>query len=118
MKISNNKRRQHRHYRMRYNLKGTTEKPRLCVFKSNTNFYCQLIDDSSQSTLANASTVQLLKTEQNLSNKEKVVLVAQNLAKQAKTLKIKTLFFDRSGYLYTGLIKLFADTVRANGLEF
>lgn len=94
-----------RHKKIRSTLMGTSERPRLSVFKSNRFIYAQIIDDTKGHTLVQAS-----------SDDAKVVGV--DIAKKAKALKIVKVVFDRGGYLYTGKIKAIADSAREGGLEF
>ena len=93
--------------------KESNEVPRLCVYRSNNNISAQLIDDEKGITLASASS---LKMKGN--NTEVATKVGEEIAKQAKKLKIKKVVFDRGGYLYHGRVAALADAARANGLEF
>ena len=102
-----------RHKRLRKSQIGTKEVPRLCVYRSNNNISAQLIDDEKGITLASASS---LKMKGN--NTEVATKVGEEIAKQAKKLKIKKVVFDRGGYLYHGRVAALADAARANGLEF
>lgn len=103
--------------RIRSKLFGTTEKPRLVVFRSNANLYAQLIDDTKAHTLVAAST-----TEKELSksaaNIEGAKQVGQLIAKRAQAKGFKAVVFDRGGYLYHGKIKALADAAREAGLQF
>ena len=106
-----------RHARVRNKISGTAERPRLCVFRSNTNIYVQIIDDVAGNTLVQASTLDKeVKTKH--SNKEAAKEVGALIAKRAQDKKIKTVVFDRSGYLYHGIIKDLAEAAREAGLEF
>ena len=103
-----------RHKRVRAKVIGTAKKPRFSIFKSNKDIYAQLIDDSKGNTLvAFDSRKTKAKT---LTEKSKEV--GSEIAKLAKEKKISTVVFDRSGYLYTGVIKILADSARDNGLKF
>ena len=106
--------------RIRKHLSGTTERPRLCVFKSAGHIYAQVIDDVKGVTLASAST--LTKTiASNLEGKSKqeaAFVVGQAVAKDAMSKGVKTVVFDRAGYIYTGRVKALADGARDAGLEF
>ena len=93
------------HKKIRSILSGTSERPRLSVFKSHKFLYVQLIDDTKGHTLAQAN-----------SDDAKTVVV--EIAKKAKALKIEKVVFDRGGYLYTGKIKVIADSAREGGLQF
>ena len=112
-KESRNEMRVIRHKRIRKSVIGTNEIPRLSVYRSNNNISAQLIDDEKGITLASASS---LKMKGN--NTEVATKVGEEIAKQAKKLKIKKVVFDRGGYLYHGRVAALADAARANGLEF
>lgn len=116
-KVSKNDARKIRHERVRSKIVGTSECPRLCVFRSNTNIYAQIIDDETGSTLVSASS---LDKELNLKNNniETATKVGASLAKKAKKAGIKTVVFDRGGYMYHGRVKALAEAARENGLEF
>jgi large subunit ribosomal protein L18 len=107
--------RQTRRYRIRSKIVGSNAIPRLAVFKSNNGFYAQLISDESGTTLVSSST-QVLKLKGN--NIENVVKVAEDFAQKAKSAGFTKVVFDRSGYLYHGKVKAFADEARNKGLEF
>ena len=104
---------QKRHKSIRVKISGTTEFPRLAVYRSTKHIYAQLIDDEKGITLASASS---LKMKGN--NTEVATKVGEEIAKEAKKLKIKKVVFDRGGYLYHGRVAALADAARANGLEF
>ena len=109
--------RQRRHIRVRRKISGTAECPRLCVFRSNSNLYVQVIDDVQGTTLAQASTLDKeVKTKK--ANKEAAKEVGALIAKRAIEKKIKTVVFDRGGYIYHGVIKELAEAAREGGLEF
>lgn len=117
MKVAKNKnviRRQRRQSRIRAVVSGTTERPRLSVFKSNRYLYVQLIDDSKGTTLGNASTKGMKGKTMTLRAEE----LGKKIAEVAKTKKVSKVVFDRGGYLYTGKIKAIADGARSGGLEF
>jgi len=103
--------------RIRSKVTGTAERPRLVVFRSNSNMYAQLIDDVKAHTIVAASTVEkeLIKAG---SNVEGAKLVGQLVAKRAQAKGVKTVVFDRGGYLYHGKIKALADAAREAGLVF
>ena len=106
-----------RHIRVRRKISGTAERPRLCVYRSNTNLYVQIIDDVAGNTLVAASTLDKeIKTKH--SNKEAAKEVGALIAKRAGEKKIKTIVFDRSGYIYHGVVKELAEAAREGGLEF
>ena len=109
--------RERRHRRVRTKISGTPECPRLCVFRSNTNLYAQVIDDVNGVTLASASTLDKeVKTKK--SNKEAAKEVGTLIAKRAIEKDIKTVVFDRGGYIYHGVVKELAEAAREAGLEF
>ena len=114
-KESKNVMRTKRHRKIRQTLAGTATTPRLCVFRSNTSIYAQLIDDEKGVTLASSSSLEL-KVKNN--NVEAAKAVGKDIADKAKKAKIKTVVFDRGGYLYHGRVKALAEAARENGLEF
>ena len=115
-KVSRNDVRVERHKRVRTKVVGTHDIPRLCVFKSNTNIYAQIINDEEGITLVSASSLEFKK--ENGSNIEAAKKVGESLAKKATKAGIKKVVFDRGGYLYHGRVKALADAARDNGLEF
>lgn len=117
-KISRNNARKARHSRIRTNLSGTKEMPRMSVFRSNKQISVQLIDDENGVTLVGASSLDKDLNITNGSNVEAAKLVGESIAKKAKEAKIKTVVFDRGGYLYHGRVEALADAARENGLEF
>ena len=115
---SRNDRRLKRHLRVRKNLSGTPEKPRLCVYRSNKNISCQIIDDVNKTTLCAASS---LDKDLGLSyggNKDAAKKVGEAIAKTALAKGIETVAFDRSGFLYHGRVKELAEGARSGGLKF
>lgn len=103
--------------RISFKVKGTAERPRLAVFRSNTAFYAQIIDDDSGKTLLSvASNGKETKGVKN--SKEGIQSLGESLAKKAVSAKIDKVIFDRAGYLYHGKVKAFADGARAGGLKF
>jgi len=117
-KISKNQSRQKRHLRIRAGLTGTPSRPRLSVFRSASNIYAQLIDDVNGVTLVSASSVEKDNKLANGGNVEAAATVGKLLAERAVEKSIKSVVFDRSGYLYHGRVKALADAARAAGLEF
>ena len=117
-KESRNVARTARHERIRNKVVGTTEVPRLNVFRSNSNIFAQIIDDTKGVTLVSASSIDKELKLENGSNVEAAVKVGELLAKRAKKAKITQVTFDRGGYLYHGRVKALADAARENGLEF
>lgn len=101
--------------RVRGKISGTTERPRLTVFRSNKQIYAQVIDDLTGKTLAAASS---LKIEDKAPKKEIAAKVGELIAKSAQEAGITTVVFDRNGYLYHGRIKELADAARKGGLKF
>ena len=116
-KIDRKEERQRRHVRVRTKISGTAERPRLCVYRSNNNLYVQVIDDVKAVTLASASTLDKeIKTKH--SNKEAAKELGALIAKKAMEKNIKTVVFDRGGYIYHGVVKELAEAARESGLEF
>ena len=116
-KINRKLERERRHIRVRNKISGTAERPRLCVYRSNSNLYVQIIDDVAGNTLAQASTLDKeVKTK--YANKEAAKEVGALIAKKALDKKIKEVVFDRGGYIYHGVVKELAEAARENGLEF
>lgn len=106
-----------RHVRVRTKVSGTADRPRLCVYRSNTNLYVQIIDDTQGKTLVQASTMDKeIKTKH--ANKEAAKEIGALIAKRAIEKKIKTVVFDRGGYIYHGVVKELAEAAREGGLEF
>ncbi len=101
---------------IRKKIKGTAERPRLSVFKSNTNFYAQLINDVTGQTLSYSNSKEL-GTKSNIGVSQSK-LVGVNLAKKAKSNGIERVIFDRNGYIYHGKLKAFAEGAREGGLKF
>ena len=116
-KIDKSVERARRHARVRTKISGTTECPRLAVAKSNKNIIAQIIDDSKGETLVYASTLDSnIKTKK--ANKEAAKEVGVSIAKKALDKKIKTVVFDRGGFIYHGVVKELAEAAREAGLEF
>ena len=106
-----------RHARVRRKISGTAQRPRLCVYRSNTNLYVQIIDDVAGNTLVAASTLDKeVKTKR--ANKEAAKELGTLIAKKANAKKIKAVVFDRGGYIYHGVVKELAEAAREGGLEF
>ena len=117
-KVSKNVSREKRHLRIRQTLKGTAEKPRLSVFRSNSQIYAQIIDDATGKTLCSASSLDKELKLANGSNVAAATEVGTLVAKRALALKIETVVFDRGGYLFHGRVKALAEAARAAGLKF
>ena len=112
-KESRNDMRVVRHKRIRKQIIGTKDMPRLCVYRSNKNISAQLIDDEKGVTLASASSLDMKGN-----NTEVATEVGEKIAAEAKKIKVKKVVFDRGGYLYHGRVKALADAAREKGLEF
>ena len=115
-KPDKNKVRKKRHQRIRRDMFGTAERPRLNVFRSNKNIYAQVIDDIEGVTLASASTLD--KEVSKGPKTEQAVAVGKLVAERASAKGISEVVFDRGGYLYHGRVKALADAARENGLKF
>ena len=107
-----------RHYRVRKNISGTPERPRLNVFRSLSNIYAQVIDDTTGKTLVSASSLELKAQLANGGNKEAAREVGKLVAKKAVEAGIKAVVFDRGGYVYHGRVLELAEGAREGGLEF
>ncbi len=112
-KESRNEMRVVRHKRIRKQIIGTKDMPRLCVYRSNKNISAQIIDDENGVTLASASSINMKGNNTEIATK-----VGELIATEAKKAKIKKVVFDRGGYLYHGRVKALADAAREKGLEF
>lgn len=117
-KVSRNEVRKARHERVRAKVSGTSETPRLNVFRSNSNIFAQIIDDEKGITLVSASSIDKELKLENGSNIEATKKVGELIAKRAKKAKITKVTFDRGGYLYHGRVEALAEAARENGLEF
>ncbi len=100
---------------VRKKISGTTERPRLSVFRSNTGIFAQIIDDVKQVTVASASTVELGKKTL---NQENAKITGKKIAEKAVAAGVSSVVFDRNGYLYHGNVKAFAEGAREGGLKF
>jgi large subunit ribosomal protein L18 len=109
-----------RHLRVRHNLAGTAQRPRLNVFRSVAEIYVQVIDDAAGQTLVSASTVdkELREKVKGLKKAEQARLVGKTVAERARTRGISSVVFDRGGYKYIGRVKALADGAREGGLQF
>lgn len=97
--------------------KGTSEVPRLCVFRSNTAVYCSLVDDCNNKIIAYVSSRNLNKGKKNC-NKQDSMLVGKKIGEKIIGLGIKRVYFDRNGYLFHGNIKAIAEGVNSVGISF
>ena len=109
--------RERRHRRVRGKVRGTAERPRLVVFRSNRGIEAQLVDDDAGRTLASASHLGLKKSFKG-DKSEQAAEVGKALAAAAKSAGVETCVFDRGGYLYHGRVKALADGAREGGLQF
>lgn len=116
--FNRNKARKKRHIRVRAKVNGTPEKPRLCVFRSNSNIYAQIIDDIACKTLVSASSLDKSIETASKGGKEAAKEVGKLIGQKAIDAGIKNVVFDRGGYLYHGRIKELADGARESGLVF
>ena len=109
-----------KHRRLRHHLAGTADRPRLAVFRSNSHMYAQVIDDTVGNTLVSASTLEKeVKSElEKTNNVEAAAYLGTVIAKRALDKGIKTVVYDRGGFIYQGKIKALADAAREAGLEF
>lgn len=105
-------------YNIRQKISGNAQKPRLAIFRSNTDIYAQLIDDASGKTIAAASSKDKDIVAQSGTKTEKGKLVGAAIARKAGDLSIKDVVFDRGGYLYHGRVKAVAEGAREGGLQF
>ena len=115
-KVSKNEVRVRKHVRVRQKVSGTSEKPRLCVFRSNKHISVQVIDDVKGVTLASSSSVALKLNDGG--NVEGAKKVGEDIAKKCLEKKIDTVVFDRAGYIYHGRVKALAEAARSAGLKF
>jgi large subunit ribosomal protein L18 len=113
---SDNSMRARRAVRVRSKVRGSAERPRLSVFRSNRAIWAQVIDDSKGHTLVSASSVHV--TEKGLSKTDQATKVGELLAQRAKAAGIDKVVFDRGPYLYHGRVKALADGARQGGLDF
>lgn len=117
-KIDRNANRKARHSRVRKKISGTSERPRLNVYRSGKHIYAQIIDDMTGSTLASASTLDKSLDLTSTQNKEAAKAVGELVAKRALEKEIEEVIFDRGGHIYHGRIKELAEGARSAGLKF
>lgn len=119
-KEDKNKLRKVKHDRSRFTLAGTAEKPRLNVYRSTTNIYAQIIDDTAGKTLCSANSLdrEIASKFADKDKKEQAYAVGEAVAKKALKAGIKQVVFDRGGYIYTGRVQQLAEGARAAGLDF
>lgn len=119
-KPNKNEIRQKRHLSLRNKISGSSQKPRFNVYRSTSNIYVQIIDDSKGQTLVSCSSLdkELKETFKGKSKQEQARIIGTEAAKRALKAKIEQVVFDRGGYLYTGRVKQVADGAREAGLKF
>ena len=119
-KVDKNAIRRRKHVRVRKKIAGTSSRPRLCVFRSNTNIYAQIIDDEAGKTLVSASTLdkEVKASIENGSNKEGAAAVGKKIAERALAANINEVVFDRGGYIFHGRVEALAEAAREAGLKF
>ena len=119
-KIDKNAIRRRKHVRVRNKIAGTSSRPRLCVFRSNTNIYAQIIDDEAGKTLVSASSLdkEVKASIENGSNKEGAAAVGKKIAERALAANINEVVFDRGGYIFHGRVEALAESAREAGLKF
>ncbi len=117
-KINKNAIRGKRHLRVRNKVTGTAARPRLNVYRSTTNIYAQIIDDTVGNTLVSSSTIAKGVNVEGLTKVQAAEVVGKDIAAKALAKGIETVVFDRGGYLYTGRVKALADAAREAGLKF
>ena len=118
MKESRKDKRQGIRYRIRKTISGSAETPRLAVFRSNKQIYAQLIDDNEGTTIASASSNEKSIVDKKVNKTEQAQLVGTLIVEKAKEAGVKSVRFDRGGFLYHGRIKCLADSARETGLKF
>ena len=118
MKESRKDKRQGIRYRIRKTISGSAETPRLAVFRSNKQIYAQLIDDNEGTTIASASSNEKSIVDKKVNKTEQAQLVGTLIGEKAKEAGVKSVRFDRGGFLYYGRIKCLADSARETGLKF
>ncbi len=119
-KIDKNEERKVRHKRVRRKISGTSDRPRLCVYRSLNQIYAQIIDDTKGQTIVSASSIEseIKSLCQGKSKSEQAKIVGEELAKRALKKKISEVVFDRGGYIYIGRVQALADGAREAGLKF
>ncbi len=118
MALTKRERRSRIKQRIRSRLSGTTEIPRMSVYRSNKQIYAQIVDDVTGKTILSASSKEKEIADQKVNKIDQAKLVGKSIAGKAKDKGIETVVFDRNGYLYHGRIKSLADSARENGLKF
>jgi large subunit ribosomal protein L18 len=120
MSIKNTKlkRRQRIKMSIRKRVRGTTERPRLTVYRSNAQIYAQIVDDTQGKTLVSASSLQKDFPQEKMTKTQQARIVGSEIARKAQEVGITTVVFDRNGFLYHGRVKALAEAARENGLIF
>lgn len=118
MALTKQERRRRIKYRIRKRLSGTSERPRMSVYRSNKQIYVQLVDDVNGVTLLSASSTEKDIAAQKVNKTDQAKLVGKIIAEKASEKGIKEVVFDRNGFLYHGRVKNLADAARENGLKF
>ncbi len=118
MALTKRERRNRIKLRIRSKMTGTSEIPRMSVFRSNKQIYAQIVDDKTGKTILAASSKEKEIADQKVNKIDQAKLVGKSIAGKAKDKGIETVVFDRSGYLYHGRVKSLADAARENGLKF
>jgi len=115
--LTKKERRNKRKRRMKYKIRGDSDRPRLSVFRSNKHIYVQVIDDEKGKTLESCSDKEI-KSKKNLNKSDRASTVGRELGKKLKKKKIEKIVFDRSGYKYYGRVKALAEALREAGIDF
>jgi len=118
MALTKADRRQRIKYRIRKRLSGSSERPRMTVYRSNKQIYVQVVDDVSGQTLVAASSKEKEIASQKVNKIDQAKLVGKRIAEKAKDKGIENVVFDRNGYLYHGRVKSLAEAARKGGLKF
>ena len=118
MALSKSEKRNRIHLRIRKNISGTAERPRLCVFRSNKEIYAQLVDDQNGTTITAASSRDKEISGSEGTKTETAKLVGKAVAEKAIKAGVEAVVFDRGGYLYHGRVKQLAEGAREGGLKF
>ena len=116
--ISKKVKRARRHARVRAKISGAATRPRLSVFRSNTNIYAQIIDDEKGQTLVSAASRKSGGATGKAKGQDRAELLGKEIAEKAKVKKITKVVFDRGGFMYQGKVKAVAEAARAGGLQF
>ena len=117
MSLTKSERRQRIKYRIRKKLSGNSDRPRMTVYRSNKQIYVQVVDDITGTTLISASSREKEIADKKVNKIDQAKLVGKRIAEKAKEKGIKTVVFDRNGYLYHGRVKNLADAARESGLK-